>query len=1077
MKQSVLITGATGQAGSYLVDKCLEQDYEVYGLIRRSATSNTKLIDHVLDDIEVLSGDLTDAGFITESIRLIKPDFICNTAAQSHVGYSFNNPKTTFDVNLNGVLNLLEAIRYHSVNSKMVQFSSIVMDEPVLLRVNNKVLRTDLGGALKMWQAKASSDIFETLTATDDGLCSWAQITNVIDHGFREIDIIRFAGGQTLRVTPDHSLIVLKNNTLTTCTSADLKPGDKLLTFCMGVTAKPVSDYQHLKWDFSKAGYNWRKNYTKNLVLDEKLAYLVGMYCAEGCISNSTCTWTFGNTEFDVNRPTECMDIIKQKFDNIHVSVRNRSSSTQVEAYQRVLVSFLEKFVGAAAKTKRIPMELLSSPRDVQLAFLWGYAGDAHLNPRNGELRYTTVCRDMAVDLLWLLRSMGIAARFTKRYNKSHLSPQETKIDGSWCFDIIVCASENPFLEITLADEMDFSKCKTPEARCLPKTGFNFSTQKNLSRSKLRSMGNKFGNSDLGMFNVVSVDRSPIQERVGDFCIPTTERWFCGTSPVLVHNTSEMFGWNQKTEYYNEASKMKAKSPYGVSKIAAHNLVINYREAYNLWVFCCVFFNMESERRGVNFVTRKATRSAAEIKLGLRDKVGFGNIDSIRDWGYCYSDDTEVLTNNGWKLFKDLNNLDTMVSINPDGYIVYDKPSRITELDWNSDLLLFQNRYIDLLVTPGHKMYVSTHERPDDYNLINASDVFSNPSKYKFKKDGIWLGVREKSFTLPSITKYKSKKIIPEKVLNMDTWLEFLGWYISEGYVEDDSKSRYNIGICQSKKANPEYYNEIVSCIEKLGFKYHEFSDRIRIVDKQLWSWLYQFKANALNKRIPWFIKDLPPEQIMIFLDSLFKGDGSGAISTTDNCNYYTSSKYLADDLQELLLKCGYSTNIKQHKNRNNAYRLNVIRNFNTPSFRNNAKSSSVAEVPYCGKVYCCTVPNGTLYVRRNGKPCWSGNCPDYMDGVVKALQFEEPMELTFATGQKRTVRDMLKVVFEYAGLGNYEDYVYRDMKYYRPSDLTYLLGDYSTAEHYLGWKPTVGFEQMIHKMYDADLKELSSEG
>lgn len=98
-------------------------------------------------------------------------------------------------------------------------------------------------------------------------------------------------------------------------------------------------------------------------------------------------------------------------------------------------------------------------------------------------------------------------------------------------------------------------------------------------------------------------------------------------------STSEMFG-GVTGGPYNELSKFHPRSPYGVAKLAAHWLTINFREAYGIWACCAIMFNQESERRGHNFVTRKATRSAAEIKLGLKPNVGFGNIDTFRDWSY-----------------------------------------------------------------------------------------------------------------------------------------------------------------------------------------------------------------------------------------------------------------------------------------------------------------------------------------------------------------------------------------------------------------------------------------------------------
>jgi len=107
-------------------------------------------------------------------------------------------------------------------------------------------------------------------------------------------------------------------------------------------------------------------------------------------------------------------------------------------------------------------------------------------------------------------------------------------------------------------------------------------------------------------------------------------------STKLVHaSTSEMFGGLDPGKPYDELSPFHPRSPYGVSKVAAHHLVINYREAYDLFACCAIFFNMEGKRRGYDFVTRKATISAAAIKLDMRKGIGFGNLDTYRDWGDC----------------------------------------------------------------------------------------------------------------------------------------------------------------------------------------------------------------------------------------------------------------------------------------------------------------------------------------------------------------------------------------------------------------------------------------------------------
>ena len=97
--------------------------------------------------------------------------------------------------------------------------------------------------------------------------------------------------------------------------------------------------------------------------------------------------------------------------------------------------------------------------------------------------------------------------------------------------------------------------------------------------------------------------------------------------------SSEMFGaasppQNEKTAFY-------PRSPYAVSKVAAHWYAVNYREAYGLFICNGILFNHESPRRGETFVTRKITRALARIKLGLQEKLFLGNLDSKRDWGHA----------------------------------------------------------------------------------------------------------------------------------------------------------------------------------------------------------------------------------------------------------------------------------------------------------------------------------------------------------------------------------------------------------------------------------------------------------
>lgn len=99
-------------------------------------------------------------------------------------------------------------------------------------------------------------------------------------------------------------------------------------------------------------------------------------------------------------------------------------------------------------------------------------------------------------------------------------------------------------------------------------------------------------------------------------------------------STSEMFG-KIKEERQSETTPFHPRSPYGVSKVFAHWLTINYRESYQMFACAGILFNHESPLRGEEFVTRKVTRGAARIKLGLQEKIKLGNLRAMRDWGHA----------------------------------------------------------------------------------------------------------------------------------------------------------------------------------------------------------------------------------------------------------------------------------------------------------------------------------------------------------------------------------------------------------------------------------------------------------
>src|SRR6202045_1976852 len=129
-----LITGITGQDGSYLAELLLDKGYEVHGIIRRASTFNTGRIDHLYKDPHINGvrlflhyGDIADSTNLIKLIYRIQPDEVYHLAAQSHVRVSFDIPEYTGDVTALGTVRILEAIRETGVNSKFYQASSSEM--------------------------------------------------------------------------------------------------------------------------------------------------------------------------------------------------------------------------------------------------------------------------------------------------------------------------------------------------------------------------------------------------------------------------------------------------------------------------------------------------------------------------------------------------------------------------------------------------------------------------------------------------------------------------------------------------------------------------------------------------------------------------------------------------------------------------------------------------------------------------------------------------------------------------------------------------------------------------------------
>jgi ribonucleoside-triphosphate reductase len=389
--------------------------------------------------------------------------------------------------------------------------------------------------------------------------------------------------------------------------------------------------------------------------------------------------------------------------------------------------------------------------------------------------------------------------------------------------------------------------------------------------------------------------------------------------------------------------------------------------------------------------------------------------------GECYSSDTQVLTESGWKYFPEVTKEDQVFTLNNQtNEIELQRPVRFFEFENDRELYNFKSKKLDLLVTPNHNMIVDQY-CPGCKNgryyrkIVKARDF--NPNTHFIPKTATWKGKEEEWFVLPGIQilqyrhfknarnfttllssrlksigskfnqiatlpiskplyKYEIHTLEPKKIL-MNEWVKFFGFWLAEGCITLRKRIRkgrkkpyygYAVRISQNESKTADEFEQV---LRKLPFRYNKKirGKRIEFVvyDKQLFLYLRQF-GKAKDKFIPKEIKDLSRKQLEILFSWMMKGDG---YIGNGNIEYSTKSKKLADDVQEIALKLGWSANIYQRtKKEYKWYDVGISR---ARHFRFRSRKN-IKKVKYQGKVYCLEVPNHTLYVRRNGKASWCGN-------------------------------------------------------------------------------------------------------
>lgn len=364
----------------------------------------------------------------------------------------------------------------------------------------------------------------------------------------------------------------------------------------------------------------------------------------------------------------------------------------------------------------------------------------------------------------------------------------------------------------------------------------------------------------------------------------------------------------------------------------------------------------------------------------------------------CYSSDTEVKTNHGWKLFKNVDiDSDLILSLNPiTSEVEYVKAKEKLIRPVQGELYHYHNHSMDLLVTDNHNMPVWNKEF-QFCRFVRADEL--KPS-HCLKLRGFHYTGEEgsgKTFTIPSVVqkeRYSRREVIvPEKVIRLEDWLEFLGFWLADGYWRDGKNTqgnpRYTVGIKQ-REENEEY---VMDLFHRIGFdaKVHRNktgNHNYEVYSKQLWTALQPY-GKAKDKYIPDCFLELEKTYLERLLHSYEMGDGQ---CKPGYIMYSSASKRLIENLQELALKV-YGVlgqiRLQEIKARGNIYPCWYMRICTSETPHLVAKYGKPERVPYDDNVYCLTLEkNHIMLVRRNDRAAWSGNC--FREYVAQLVEYDK---------------------------------------------------------------------------------------
>lgn len=370
----------------------------------------------------------------------------------------------------------------------------------------------------------------------------------------------------------------------------------------------------------------------------------------------------------------------------------------------------------------------------------------------------------------------------------------------------------------------------------------------------------------------------------------------------------------------------------------------------------------------------------------------------------CYPEDVEILTKDGWKYIKDVKLGEEVITYNRQLHKAeFQVTSDIIAVPHSGVLHSYKNNRIDIQVTPNHNMFIKKYDVrvPQDFMLIPSENIGVNRFYFlqKLCYDNVVVNtveIKGYSYIRKNNCGGTYEKVLPDLKFDKELFCKFMAMYLSEGCTYyNEKENKYIVSICQLDCANNQDTRaEIISVIKKMGYTPSLEHNRIKFVAGGVLGKFCKSLGVSYKKEFPFNVFEFFNQKYAkIFIDTYLRYDGhKGEIYG----RLFTSSKKLADQLYIIGLIAGFTVRqdirgqddvgkkvivcgnlVTRHAP---SYIIGLRNKFDLTMFtKKRGCKDYFTEIPYNGMVYCVTVPNNIIYIRRNGKSMWCGNCQNQL--------------------------------------------------------------------------------------------------